>query len=606
MSGRGARVVDPRRSLRRRLGLALVAGATLLGILAGVAGWALVVMRDRQDAITGTFYRAITEADAAYIVILDAKTTVDAYLDAGGGPSLEVLDQLGGPAGAGGQLAAEAGVEAELRSELGGGHEVLRLRAEAQDALDVWYDDHVAPLVADVEAGGQEAATPAERRDEDAAFEALSAALGDYVGAVRTARGDANDELRAWIGVTTVAFTLLVAGAIAAGTLLWVFLRRWVTDPLGELAADARAVADGDVGRPVRETGPGEVGALAADVELMRERLVRLVEESGRARAQLEASHAELEEQAEELRRSNRDLEQFAYVASHDLQEPLRKVASFTQLLATRYRGRLDERADQYIDFAVDGAKRMQRLINDLLGFSRVGRIGTELTEVDLAAAFDQVVDDLQETVAETGARVSAEGLPTVVGEAPLLHQLLANLVGNALKFRHPDRAPVVRVTAERVGDLWQFACRDNGIGIDPQHADRVFVIFQRLHPKDVYEGTGIGLALCKKIVEFHGGDIWVDADGPDGAPGAPGATGAPGGPGTVVRWTLPAAPVDASGTGTGAGGPGDHPAGEPGADGDADADTDTDADIETEIDDDGAAAGTGSARTDEEGRDDG
>ncbi|WP_261765468.1 sensor histidine kinase [Actinotalea fermentans] len=511
------------RSLRRRLGTALVAGGVALGVLAGVAGTALVVMRDRQDAITGTYFRAVTEVDAGHILLLDAEAAIDSYLATGNASTLDVLDRIAE------SPEPEVDVGAELARELGADHPVLRLRAAATAALDTWYGGHVQPLVAVVQEAGPSAVDPADLRAEDAAFAALEDVLDEYTTAVREAREDANDQLRQWIGVTSVASGLLVAGAAAAGVALWVSLRRWVTDPLAALASEARVVAGGDVHHRVDVTGPGEVGDLAGDVELMRERLVVLLDESARAREELEASHAALEEQAEELRRSNRDLEQFAYVASHDLQEPLRKVASFTQLLSSRYRGQLDERADQYIDFAVDGAKRMQRLINDLLGFSRVGRIGTEVTDVDMRAVVDQVVADLGPLVEETGAQVTAGELPTVRGEAPLLVQLVANLVGNAVKFRRPGVPPVVRLEAERVGDVWQFSCRDNGIGIDPQYAERVFVIFQRLHAKEVYEGTGIGLALCKKIVEYHGGDIWVDQ-----------AVGE----GSVVRWTLPAAPA--------------------------------------------------------------
>jgi len=255
----------------------------------------------------------------------------------------------------------------------------------------------------------------------------------------------------------------------------------------------------------------------------MRVTLVQQVAQISASHEEAARSHAMLEERTLELERSNRDLEQFAYVASHDLQEPLRKVASFTQLLQKRYGGQLDERADQYIGFAVDGAKRMQRLIQDLLGFSRVGRTGNERVEVDLDEALADVLDDLSETVDATGATVTHDPLPVVVGEDALLHQLLANLVGNALKFRAPDRAPAVHVGAVEHEDRWELSVADNGIGIDPQYADRVFVIFQRLHPKDVYEGTGIGLALCKRIVEHHGGQIWIE----------------PGERGTTVRCTL-------------------------------------------------------------------
>ena len=525
MSTPDLRSAADRTSLRRRLRVALVAAGVALGILAGVATTALVVMRDRQDAITGIFFLAVTEADAGHILLLDAEAAIDSYLASGNPAALEVLDRIGA------RDEADAGVdtEAALVAELGADHPVLALRAQATDALDTWLEDHVRPLLAAVEAGGPDAVRPADLQAEDDAFDRMEALVDDYSQAVRDAREDANAQLRQWIGVTTVAFAILVLGAVAAGVVLWTYLRRWVTDPLAALAAEARVVADGEVHHRVDESGPGEVGAVARDVELMRERLVVLLDESARARAELEASHAVLEAQTEELRRSNRDLEQFAYVASHDLQEPLRKVASFTQLLGSRYRGQLDDRADQYIDFAVDGAKRMQRLINDLLGFSRVGRIGTEVTDVDMGRVFAQVVADLGAVIEETGADVSAGDLPTLRGEAPLLAQLVTNLVGNGLKFRRPDVAPVVRFEAERVGDYWQFACRDNGIGIDAQYAERVFVIFQRLHAKEVYEGTGIGLALCKKIVEYHGGDIWVDQAVTEG---------------TVVRWTLPAAPV--------------------------------------------------------------
>lgn len=525
VTSRAGRGVTDRTSLRRRLRVALTAGGIALGLLAGVAGTALVVMRERQDVITGVFFRAVTEADAGHIVLLDAKAAIDSYLESGNGSALEVVERISAEDGG----APAVDVEAQLVAELGSDHRVLRLRRDATAALDAWYGEHVQPLIAAVQEGGPAAADPAALRAEDDAFATMEALVEDYSAAVLTARADANEQLRRWIDVTTMAFGVLVAGAVAAGVLLWIYLRRWVTDPLASLAAEARLVADGDVHHRVDESGPGEVGALARDVELMRERLVVLLDESAQARAELEASHAVLETQTEELRRSNRDLEQFAYVASHDLQEPLRKVASFTQLLGSRYRGQLDERADQYIDFAVDGAKRMQRLINDLLGFSRVGRIGTEVTDVDMTAVLAQVVADLQAGIEETGAEVTAGELPTVRGEEPLLVQLVRNLVGNGLKFRRPDVPPVVRIEAERSGDYWQFSCRDNGIGIDPQYADRVFVIFQRLHAKEVYEGTGIGLALCKKIVEYHGGDIWVDQTVAEG---------------TVVRWTLPAAPA--------------------------------------------------------------
>jgi light-regulated signal transduction histidine kinase (bacteriophytochrome) len=224
-----------------------------------------------------------------------------------------------------------------------------------------------------------------------------------------------------------------------------------------------------------------------------------------------------LEGQALELKRSNTELEQFAYVASHDLQEPLRKVASFCQALERRYHGQLDERADQYIDFAVDGAKRMQILINDLLAFSRVGRSGAERQLVDLGDVLSEVRQSLSPVLEEASATVLADGLPRVRGDRALLVSLLQNLISNAVKFRGAD-PPAIRLAAYRQDDLWHLSCADNGIGIDPEYADRIFVIFQRLHTKEAYPGTGIGLALCRKIVEYHGGQMWLDRDHSPGA----------------------------------------------------------------------------------------
>ena len=334
---------------------------------------------------------------------------------------------------------------------------------------------------------------------------------------------------RRWIDALFLVVGLLVLVAAALGWSAWRTVRRGLVEPIEHLAAEVRAASAGEHDHEIPRVGTGEVAALSRDVEDMRRELVAQVADARDAHAEVEDAHERLREQAAELERSNRDLEQFAYVASHDLQEPLRKVASFTQLLQKRYGEQLDDRADQYIAFAVDGAHRMQRLIQDLLSFSRVGRSGAAEEDVDLGELLDQVLADLSERVADSGARVTHDRLPVVRGDRGQLTMLLRNVVGNALKFAHPDRPPRVHVGAARAegrhGGGWELWCADNGIGIDPQYGERVFVIFQRLHPKEVYSGTGIGLALVKRVVEHHGGRVWID----------PSAT-----EGTTIRWTLP------------------------------------------------------------------
>lgn len=222
-------------------------------------------------------------------------------------------------------------------------------------------------------------------------------------------------------------------------------------------------------------------------------------------------AEAALERQAQELARSNVELERFAYVASHDLQEPMRTVSSFVQLLARRYKGHLDQQADEYIQFITAGVDRMRTLIHDLLEYSRIDSRGAAFSPTGASAVLQQVLDGLQVTIQSVGAVITADPLPTVIADATQLGQVFQNLVGNALKF-HGTAPPVIHVSAERRGAEWLFAVRDQGIGIAEQYHDRIFVIFQRLHTMEEYGGSGIGLAICKKIVERHGGRMWVDS----------------------------------------------------------------------------------------------
>lgn len=253
----------------------------------------------------------------------------------------------------------------------------------------------------------------------------------------------------------------------------------------------------------------------AADY-VLKDNLSRLPESVNRATRERQLREETKLAQAA-LERSNRDLEQFAYVASHDLQEPLRMVATYTQLLAERYGGRLDENADKYIRYAVDGALRMQTLIQDLLTFSRVGRPAETGQPTDCNEVIGVVLDNLQAAIQECGAQVWHDDLPTLTTDRSQLVQLFQNLIANAIKFRG-HQPPAVRVSAERVGKEWVFAVADNGIGIAREHAEVIFVIFKRLHTRAEYPGSGIGLAICKKIVERHGGRIWVESEPGRGA----------------------------------------------------------------------------------------
>jgi signal transduction histidine kinase len=264
-----------------------------------------------------------------------------------------------------------------------------------------------------------------------------------------------------------------------------------------------------DALRKAHEELEGRVQERTADLALANQALQQEVGERKRAEEAIQRYTKELE-------RSNQELQQFAYVASHDLQEPLRMVSSYLQLLERRYRDHLDQDARDFINFAVDGAKRMQALINDLLAYSRVGTRGKEFQPVPLDEIMLQARNNLKIAIEEQEAEIACDSLPVVQGDDTQLIQLFQNLIGNAIKF-HGEQKPRIQIQKERHNGDWKFSVSDNGIGIDPQYAERIFLIFQRLHNRDEYPGTGIGLAICKRIVERHGGRIWVDSRLGDG-----------------------------------------------------------------------------------------
>ncbi|WP_234314296.1 MULTISPECIES: sensor histidine kinase [unclassified Streptomyces] len=435
--------------------------------------------------------------------LLDQETGVRGYLLADERALLEPYDRgLADERAAAERLATVLDGEAGVRGDL----------AAVEEAARVWRDEFAIPAITSVDSGSPPPSlqTGKDRFDEvRRRITAQQARLDRIQSEARTTFGEARTQRDRILLAIIVAF-LLAGGALA------VLLHVGVLKPLALVRTASRRVADGAFEEEIPLRGPSDLQALARAVEAMRHRTVAELKASRRNAERLDRTAAALDAQAAELRRSNAELEQFAYVASHDLQEPLRKVASFCQLLEKRYGDQLDARGTQYINFAVDGAKRMQVLINDLLTFSRVGRVQDARETVALDGALDRAVRNLAASVEESGAEIiRPEALPDVVGDPTLLTMLWQNLIGNAVKFRSPDRVPRVEVAevddpAAETG-FRAFAVTDNGIGVPAEFAEKVFVIFQRLHARETYGGTGIGLSLCKKIVEHAGGHIRID-----------------------------------------------------------------------------------------------
>ncbi|MEO7982304.1 MAG: CHASE3 domain-containing protein [Sporichthyaceae bacterium] len=430
--------------------------------------------------------------------------------------------------------AAERHALAQLRRLLTDRPDILRRMARVESAGRQWRRAVATPAIAAVRADGPSQRSFSQAEAGRARFDQIRVELARLRAPVLAEQVTSGAELtRSQHRLDVILAVALVGLLLLVGVAFWA-LRRWVTRPLGRLGTEVDQVEAGDLAHRVDVTGaPQEILVLAGQVDRMRARVVANASLAERARAEATGARALVEAQAEDLRRSNTELEQFAYVASHDLQEPLRKVASFCQLLERRYKGQLDERGEQYIEFAVDGAKRMQQLIQDLLMFSRVGRHSSGFRETDLEQVLDQSVRQLDSALEESGAEVTHDPLPTVEADPSLLAQLFQNLIGNSVKFRG-DTPPRVHVSASpsSTAGVWEFACSDNGIGVEAQYADKIFVIFQRLHGRDAYSGTGIGLAMCKKIVEHHGGRLWLDTSPRDT-------------PGAVFRWTLPERQAD-------------------------------------------------------------
>ena len=302
---------------------------------------------------------------------------------------------------------------------------------------------------------------------------------------------------------------------IIIGIIIAFFMARSITKPIAELSKDVEIIGKGDLEHRVEVKTRDEIGELSTTFNQMTENLRKISasrDELNKEIGERKQAEEALKQTMAELKRSNEDLEQFAYVASHDLQEPLRMVSSYTQLLEQRYKDKLDADANDFIAYAVDGAKRMQMLIQDLLAYSRVGTRGKSFEATDCNSVLGQARVNLSMALEETGAVVTNDELPTIMVDETQLIQVFQNLIGNAIRFRSEEPLHV-HILAEQKRNEWVFSVRDNGVGIDPEYHERIFIIFQRLQGKTEDAGTGIGLALCKKIVQRHGGRIWVESE---------------------------------------------------------------------------------------------
>ncbi|MGA3523738.1 CHASE3 domain-containing protein [Melissospora conviva] len=504
-------------SLRQRVVTICVIVASVLVLIA--AGGAAVAAQNRTqiDILLNKTGPLRADGQAMLGALVDQQTGVRGY--AVTGREADLAPYTGGQR-------AEADLARKMNALLADQPEIQAHLVKVQELAARWRAEIAEPSIAATRDQGTDAGQAVLATHGGALFDEIRAEVTQLQDSVLVLRNRVADDAERTSNMLVLLLVIAAVVMVVAVVALMSTLNRLFIGPITVLAGQVREIAEGDYDRHIEPAGPPELAQLAGDVDQMRQKIAKDLAEVREARTRIEWVNSQLQKQAEELVRSNRDLEQFAYVASHDLQEPLRKVASFCQLLQRRYAGQLDERADQYIAFAVDGAQRMQRLINDLLAFSRIGRLTTGFTEVDLNKVMGDVAGQTEASRKYADGELTWDSMPTIRGEEPLLTNLLVNLVSNSMKFRRPDVTPRVHISARRVGDEWEITCRDNGIGIEPEFADKIFVIFQRLHSKDAYPGTGIGLAIVKKIVEYHGGRVWVDTDVDEG---------------TAICFTLPA-----------------------------------------------------------------
>jgi len=476
--------------------------ALILAVLGALSVAAYRNTTDNEEASDEVAHTltVISQANAALSSLLDMLAGYRAFLITGDDPFL--VPYLEGQQTFRDRLS-------ELRADTSGDPAQVARWSDIEQRAETWWATVTTPgieLRREVDAGradlsiiGDWVATGEGMRQ----LREMQDVFDDAIGAEQELLGERQD--RAAEANRSLRETLIVGSlfAIALSIGLAMLLARDIIGGVGRLASTSQRIAEGNLNERIGMRRGDEIGQAAQAFDQMA--------------GQLQETLGESEQRAIDLERSNADLEQFAYVASHDLQEPLRAVVSYVQLLEKRYAGQLDERADKYIAYAVDGGQRMQTLINDLLTYSRVGRGVEELTPVDSGDALDRALASLRAPIEEAGVSVTRDPLPVVPANETMLTQLFQNLIGNAIKFRGEEPLHIHVSAGQQPGE-WLFAVRDNGIGIAPEYAERIFVIFQRLHGRDEYPGTGIGLAICKKIVERHGGRLWVESVPGEGA----------------------------------------------------------------------------------------
>jgi signal transduction histidine kinase len=500
--------------LRRTFAVGVLIAALFSVLAIAIGGAALANLASARDRVVNKIDPAAFRTSQLGVAFLNQETGVRGYALSGQIAFLKPYYQ---------GIMQQGQDVTRLRTLLAGMPVAQADLTRVVNRADIWRNNYAKPTISQVRATRKPlTGVPPDqgKADFDRLRNALSAMQSDLtrerMRSVAALNHSASvlDQICIGIGLALLAVLAVLGFSLEIS----------VIRPLSRLASDARQVADGDFAHHVDPGGPQEVRTVGIDVNRMRERILAELSAVQAAHASLAAAHASLEARTEalqrsteDLQRSNTELEQFAYVASHDLQEPLRKVASFCQLLQRRYAGRLDDKADQYIEHAVDGAKRMQALINDLLAFSRVGRTAQQREQVSCTVVLGQAWANLGTAVRASHATIEQGDLPVVLGETTLLTAVFQNLLSNALKFAG-DQPPRVSMSARRDGQFWLFSFTDNGIGIPAEYAERIFVIFQRLHDRATYPGTGIGLAMCRKIIEYHGGRIWLDTTITSGA----------------------------------------------------------------------------------------